>query len=33
MKKAYTDISTDEYENFVDAAVEMIIKLHEEKLL
>lgn len=26
-------IKTDEYENLVDAAVEMILKLHEEKLL
>ena len=26
-------IKTDEYENLVDAAVEMILKLHEQKLL
>lgn len=26
-------IKTDEYKNLVDAAVEMILKLHEEKLL
>lgn len=35
----YTDlnwadtITTDEYENLVDAAVEMIVKLHKEELL
>lgn len=35
----YTDlnwsdtISTDEYENLVDACVEMILKLHEQKLI